>query len=132
MFPLLSQLFPFVDLRNQFHVDHVFPISRFTRKKLQKAGFAEDIIDTLSGHANELPNLQLLEGAINNEKRASMPGEWLRKYFPDLKTQQHYRDKQVLGDLPEDLDSFEAFYEARQARLRDMLTEMLCISPEPI
>jgi hypothetical protein len=27
-FPLLSLLFPFVDLRNQFHVDHVYPISK--------------------------------------------------------------------------------------------------------
>ena len=26
--PLLALLFPFVDLRNQFHVDHICPISR--------------------------------------------------------------------------------------------------------
>ena len=29
-FALLSLLFPFVDLRNQFHLDHIFPAARFT------------------------------------------------------------------------------------------------------
>ena len=37
MFALLSLLFPFVDLRNQFHVDHVFPISGFTSARLRSA-----------------------------------------------------------------------------------------------
>ena len=35
-FLLLSLLYPFVDLSNQFHVDHVFPASRFTYAKLKK------------------------------------------------------------------------------------------------
>ncbi|MGO1076396.1 DUF262 domain-containing protein [Inquilinus sp. CA228] len=74
-FPLLSLLFPFVDLRNQFHMDHVFPISRFTPARLQRQGFGEADIDTLARHANTLPNLQLLDGAINIEKRAIMPKE---------------------------------------------------------
>jgi hypothetical protein len=41
LFALLSLLFPFVDLHNQFHIDHVFPISRFTTQRLLKSGIPE-------------------------------------------------------------------------------------------
>jgi hypothetical protein len=126
MFALLSLLFPFVDLRNQFHIDHVFPISRFTRAKLRKAEFSEDQIEVLMRHANELPNLELLEGPINNEKRATLPAEWLRKYYPDPATQLNYLGKHELGELPETLAGFEDFHSTRRDRLRTKLTEMLC------
>jgi hypothetical protein len=126
MFPALSLLFPFVDLRNQFHIDHVYPISRFTRARLLRADFDDDRIDALGAQANALPNLQLLEGMINNEKRATMPAEWLRKYYPDASTRQHYCDKYVLGQLPEDLTGFSDFYAARREQLRIKLTDLLC------
>jgi hypothetical protein len=129
MFPLLSLLFPFVDLRNQFHIDHVYPISRFTRAKLRKLGFDDERVETLARHANDLPNLQLLEGPINNEKRAAMPSEWLAKHLPDPAAQLHYRTKHELGDLPSDLRGFEAFHSARRERLRTKLLAMLCAGP---
>jgi hypothetical protein len=131
VFPLLALLFPFVDLRNQFHIDHVCPISRFQRAKLRKAGFDDEHIEKLARHANELPNLQLLEGVINNEKRAAMPAEWLAKHYPDPTAQLHYRTKHDLGELPSDLRDFEAFYAARRERLRARLTRMLCLPPPP-
>jgi len=131
MFALLSLLFPFVDLRNQFHVDHVYPISRFTRAKLLKAGFDEDSVEILARRANELPNLQLLEGSINNEKRAAMPSDWLSKHHSDPATHQHYRTKHELGDLPPTLNEFEDFHSARRERLRTKLTEMLLVAPMP-
>jgi Protein of unknown function DUF262 len=129
MFALLSLLFPFVDLRNQFHIDHVYAISLFTRAKLRKLGFDDEHIETLARHANDLPNLQLLEGPINNEKRAAMPAEWLAKHLPDPAAQLHYRTKHELGDLPIDLRGFEAFHSARRERLRTKLIAMLCVGP---
>ena len=54
LFALLSLLFTFVDLRNQFHIDHVFPISRFTSARLKRAGIHEAEIEGLSQAANEL------------------------------------------------------------------------------
>ena len=125
LFPLLALLFPFVDLRNNFHIDHIFPISRFSRARLLKAGFSEAEAETLARHANQLPNLQLLDGAINNEKRAAMPAEWMAKQFPDAPSAQHYREKHLLGDLPADLTGFDAFRAARRDRLRTALTGML-------
>lgn len=131
LFALRSLLFPFVDLRNQFHIDHVFPISRFTRSKLQKAGLDEQATERVGRPANQLPNLQLLDGAINNEKRAAMPAEWLGKHCPDPGLATHYRDKHQLGELPPTLDGFEAFYEARRDRLRGSLASLLS-QPAPI
>jgi hypothetical protein len=57
------------------------------RARLQKLGFDNASIETLARHANELPNLQLLEGPINNEKRAAMPAEWLTQLLPDASAQ---------------------------------------------
>ncbi|MBN9601092.1 MAG: DUF262 domain-containing protein [Afipia sp.] len=124
-FPLLSLLFPFVDLRNQFHVDHVYPISRFTPARLQKQGFSAAEAEVMAQHANTLPNLQLLEGAINNEKKAALPTAWLSTHLPDATSQVHYRTKHELGDLPADLEGFEAFYAARRDRLRKKLVDLL-------
>jgi len=126
IFPLLSLLFPFVDLRNQFHVDHVFPISRFSRPKLLKAGVAAADCDAFAERANSLPNLQLLEGAINNEKRAAMPASWLAKLCPDADAQLQYKARHELGALPDDLTRFDEFFQARRNRLRAILTTMLC------
>ena len=128
-FPLLSLLFTFVDLRNQFHVDHVFPISRFTPAKLKKLGVPDDQMTKLAAYANSLSNLQLLEGPVNNEKRAGMPAEWLAKQYLDASTQLHYRIKHELGDVPADLDGFEAFCLARRNRLRTKIMDLLCATP---
>ena len=129
MFALLTSLFPFVDLRNQFHIDHVFPISRFSRAQMRETGFQEGSIDTMARRANELPNLQLLEGAMNNEKRAAMPNEWLVKHCPNPATREHYLEKHLLGDVPPDLHGFEAFHAARKDLLRARLTALLRPSP---
>jgi hypothetical protein len=125
---LLSLLYPFVDLRNQFHIDHVFPISRFSSAKLKKLGLEAEQIDTLADHANRLPNLQLLEGAINNQKRAAMPAEWLLSHHPEPAARLHYRTKHDLGELPADLRNFEAFYSARRQNINTRLTAMLSLS----
>lgn len=130
MFALLSLLFPLIDLRNKFHIDHVYPISRFTRARLLKAGFDEEQIETLARHANQLPNLQLLQGEFNTEKRAAMPGAWLAQHCPDPVAQQNHCDNHLLGELPPDLHGFDAFHAARREKLRARLTELLS-SPAP-
>lgn len=39
---ILSILYPWADLRHKFHVDHMFPKSEFTAKKLKAKGIPED------------------------------------------------------------------------------------------
>ena len=125
IFPLLSLLFPFVDLRNQFHIDHVFPISRFSKVKLRQAGIPAERQDDLYAKANALPNLQLLEGAANIEKQAALPTDWLRDRYKTDDGALNYRSIHALGDLPGDVHAFEAFHAARRDRLRAMLIDLL-------
>ena len=125
MFALLSMLFPFVNLRNQFHMDHVFPISRFTTAKLRKSGVPEDKIDDLARMANELPNLQLLEGTANTEKRDALPAKWLSAHYPNPGDRSHYCSIHDLGDVPDALDGFEEFHADRRERLRTRINAVL-------
>jgi hypothetical protein len=121
LFPLLALLFPFVDLRNQFHLDHIFPISRFTGAKLRKAGLADAGPDALAALANSVVNIQLLDGPANNEKRASLPSEWLAQHFSDPSVRDHYLLQHLLGDIPPDLAGFVEFCDARRERLRSAI-----------
>jgi len=125
MFALLSLLYPFVDLRNNFHMDHVFPISRFGAAKLRRAGYDDEEAERLAHRANQLPNIQLLEGAANVEKRASMPEDWLARYKTDEASRADYRDRHLLGTLPVDLADFDRFYEERRQSLRGRLSALL-------
>ena len=124
LFALLSILFPFVDLRNQFHIDHVFPRSHFTKGRLSRAGISGDP-DKLAEHANSLPNLQLLEGVINTAKQDLLPAEWLNRTFATAEARIDYRDRHLLGDVPVGLEGFAAFHAARKSALKTRLAAML-------
>ncbi|CRL14708.1 DUF262 domain-containing protein [Phaeobacter italicus] len=124
-FLLLSMLFPHVDLNNQFHVDHVFPISRFTSSKLTKGGFPDEIQEEMKDWANTVANLQLLEGQLNKEKNATLPKAWLKENFESKKARANYCDLHSLGDVPDDLDGFIDFAKARYERLfEDLYVEL--------
>jgi len=125
LFALLSLIFPFVDLRNQFHIDHIFPISRFTASRLKKAGVAEHEIERLGQLANKLPNLQLLEGPANTEKRAAMPADWLDARYSIERDREHYRSIHLLAEIPNEIRGCENFWEARRERLRVKITSVL-------
>jgi hypothetical protein len=129
LFAMLSLLFAFVDLRNQFHIDHVFPVSRFTSARLRKAGISDENVGKLAQMATELPNLQLLEGAANNEKRAALPDAWLEVRYPAGREREHYKTIHLLGNIPADVDGFEAFWNARRERLREKIGALLNVDP---
>ena len=131
MFALLSLLYPFVDLNNNFHMDHVFPISRFATARLRRAGYEGEDAEQLARRANQLPNIQLLEGGANMEKRAELPVEWLSRYKPDEVGRADYRDRHLLGTLSADLADFDRFFEGRQQELRLRLRSLLDAAPAP-
>lgn len=125
LFALLTLLSPFLDLKNRFHIDHVFPASRFTPVRLRKAGVCDDGIETLRDCANRLGNLQLLDGDINNEKRAKMPSCWMKEHFPTHDALQLYCERYYLGEVPDEISEFMEFYEARRYRLQARIKELV-------
>jgi len=125
MFAMLSLLFPFVNVKNHFHIDHVFPRSRFTKPKLKKAGVADSGIEELCDLVNGLPNLQLLEGTENLEKLASLPADWIKTAFPSSSSRTNYCENHLLGNVPKALTEFKAFYNSRRKALRSRIIDML-------
>lgn len=126
IFPLLALLSPFIDLQHHhFHIDHVFPNSRFTPTRLRNAGVGDEHHQAFADHANRIANLQLLDGEINLEKRARLPTEWMQEHFAEDQARQHYRDLYFLGEVPAKIADFMDFYEARRERLQERVAELV-------
>lgn len=129
-FALLSLLFPFVDLHNQFHIDHIYPSAKFTRRRLQKTGLPEESLDEYRDQKDRLGNLQLLQGALNAEKGQVMPADWLATLFPKREARQDYADRHLLGSVPESITDFDGFYHARRERLKERIHQLLGRHPD--
>jgi hypothetical protein len=124
-FPLLALLYPGVDVRNEFHVDHVFPRSQFTSRKLKDAGIDGDLHDEYQDLRDRLPNLQLLEGPVNVSKQAKLPAAWVLAYQPDPVARGGWLAANDLTGLPDDLTDFVAFYERRRQLMFERLRSLL-------
>ena len=124
-FTLLSLLYPFPDVVGyKFHIDHVFPRSRFTSKRLADAGVTKDEIPVFQDRADRLPNLQLLKGDANESKSNTLPQKWIAANFKPQEATEYARDHD-LGDVPPGMKGFNAFYEARRDRLFSKLRQLL-------
>lgn len=124
-FAVLSVLYPGLDLGKKFHEDHIFPKSRFTKKKLRVAGIPEMQLDDYIAAFDLLPNLQLLAGTANIEKQDTLPEEWIATAFPNEEKRKTYLDENDLDGLPLDFPDFLSFFEQRKSRVRDRLYKML-------
>ncbi len=124
-FALLSLLFPFIDLRHQFHVDHIFPKARFTRTRLRRAGVPDGKVDYFIERKDRLANLQLLSGAENVEKRSKMPSKWLLEQYSDEDDRREYRRNHLLGEVPDSIVQFDTFFEARRDQLKRKIRDLL-------
>ncbi len=125
IFMLLSLLFPFVDFEHQFHIDHIFPRAKFARAALISVGVPAEEHGIYFEMMNGLANLQLLEGAKNMEKQATLPTNWLNQEYPDPTARKAYIEMHLLGDVPAELDGFKAFYKSRRERLRERIVRLL-------
>lgn len=116
-FALLTLIFPGFDFSHHFHVDHIYPKGLFTKSKLTKAGVPEELQDQMIEASNRLPNLQLLEGSVNNQKRQKMPHDWYLQQWPNSDARQSHLQSQAISSLPEDIQDFMSFYDQRHETL---------------
>lgn len=124
-FPLLALLYPGVDVRNEFHIDHVFPRSRFTTKRLADAGISGDLHDMYQELRDRLPNLQLLEGSVNTSKQALLPAQWAEQHFADPTARGGWLASHDLAHLPLELSDFIEFYEGRRQLMLHRLRQLV-------
>lgn len=143
-FAVLATLFPHVDTRNGFHIDHVFPASHLQKNTLSNlknhAGsplLTEAAVADLMSRRDRLPNLELLQGLENIGKSDQAPDQWLAHNYPSDVGRSAFIDRNALPPaLPHSATDFIAFYDARRELLEALIrtrlkTQVVATAPEP-
>jgi hypothetical protein len=121
---ILSILYPWADLRHHFDVDHMFPKSEFTAKKLNSKGVPESKIADFMTSYNYIGNLQLLEDIPNIEKKAMDFNKWLKEKIPAGELDD-YKKKHFVPDVDLSFANFDGFLEEREKLLiKKLRTEL--------
>lgn len=140
-FAVLASLFPHVDTRNQFHVDHVFPAVLFDKKSLRREKnddgaprFTSEEIDDLVDMRDRLPNLQLLPGLENIGKSAKAPDEWLVAEYSSADEQSAFLSRNSLPQsLPHSAGEFMNYFDERRTKLTARIYDVLrAQAPDPL
>ena len=121
IFALLTMLFPHLESRDGSDIDHVFPKSRFTPNRLKAACVADEQIEAFRDCCDRLANLQLLDRSINQEKRATLPADWLDVHCLDDQARQNYCDRHLLGDVPREITKFTDFFRSAVSNSENVL-----------
>lgn len=120
---IMSLLYPWADLRNNFHVDHVFPKSHFTLSKLKKQNISEEKIENFMKNYNYIGNLQLLEGLINIEKKDTTFEKWISSL--DKEILNNYKEKHLIPNIDFSLENYDIFLEKREELIKNKLLSIL-------
>ncbi len=123
---ILSILYPWADLRHNFNVDHMFPKSTFTAKKLKAKSVPDSKIDDFIANYNYIGNLQLLEEIPNIEKKAMDFDAWLSQKVP-VGELTDYKKKHYVPNVSLEFSNFDVFLEEREKMLIQKLTSELRI-----
>jgi uncharacterized protein with ParB-like and HNH nuclease domain len=121
---ILSILYPWADLRHSFNVDHMFPKSTFTAKKLKAKGVPDSKIDDFIANYNFIGNLQLLEAIPNIEKKAMDFDDWLSQKVSAGELAD-YKKKHYVPNVSLDFSNFDVFLEEREKMLIQKLNSEL-------
>lgn len=122
---VLSVLYPWADLKNVFHIDHIYPKSQFTERCLKKKGVASDAMEFYMNNVNYLGNLQLLDGTQNKEKNDSDFDVWLADNYKDSSKLKDYKEKNYIPDVSLAFTNFEEFFTEREKLLVNRLKKEL-------
>ncbi len=121
VFPILQILYPNLNYKtNTFHIDHIYPKSKFNEKnkKLDKDFY---------GWKDYLFNLQLLEGAENIAKKDKDPEVWLKEEYKDNQQAiEEYKKRNYIDPTLElEWENIKEFRETREEAIIKTLKEVL-------
>lgn len=130
-FLILSLLNPGLNYdESVFHIDHLHPISSFVNRKdnsmadeLKKLNVSEKEKIRWVEMCNQLPNLGLLMGPINQSKGDTPLKKWLKLHKKD------YKENLINTKWGMNLEEFGAFFEKRKKAMVERLTEILKDKP---
>ena len=121
----LMLLYPSRDFRNKFHIDHMYPKSKFTKSYLRKKNIAEDQLNTYIDSVNDIGNLQLLDAQLNEEKLSMDFNEWFDKQQVTDRDKIQYRTIHYLPEMEYTYQNFLLFLNERKQMLRKKLMGIL-------
>jgi hypothetical protein len=124
-FTVLAMLYPWLKFDQVFHVDHIFPKSMFTKKRLRLIGIPEERWVEWLNHTNDIANLQLLQGHKNMSKQDEEFENWLKGECRKPKELDHYRESHMIPEVDLRFEAFPEFVKAREAIMIEKLSELV-------
>ncbi|GAA7293708.1 hypothetical protein HpBGD101_10660 [Helicobacter pylori] len=117
VFPTLQILYPNLNYKTTtFHIDHIYPKSKFKKNKKLNKDFYE----------NHLYNLQLLEGAENQAKKDKDPEVWLKEEYKNEQAIEEYKKRNYIDPtLKLEWENIKEFRETREEAIIKKLKEVL-------
>ncbi|GAA8442761.1 hypothetical protein HpNP56_11190 [Helicobacter pylori] len=121
VFPILQILYPNLNYKTTtFHIDHIYPKSKFNEKnkKLNKDFYK---------WKDYLFNLQLLEGAENSAKKKDKdPEVWLKEKYKNEQAIEEYKKRNYIDPtLKLEWENIKEFREKREKAIIKKLKEVL-------
>ena len=125
-FSVLAAAYPALNTQFKFHLDHIFPKSGFDRRKLKRAGYSDDDIESYSEAFNLLPNLQLLEGVTNQSKLDTPFEDWIKPLQADPAAWAVFKNQHMIPEMAGyPMSAFLIFFAARRGLLLAKLKSTL-------
>ncbi len=121
VFPILQILYPNLKYKTTtFHIDHIYPKSKFNKKN-------EKLNQDFYGWRDYLYNLQLLEGQENSTKKDKDPEVWLKEEYKDNQQAiEEYKKRNYIDPtLKLEWENIKDFREKREKAIIETLKEVL-------
>lgn len=118
---VLMMLYPSLDYNNKFHIDHIYPKSKFTKTSLLKKEIAHDKVEEYMNHVNDISNLQLLAAIPNIEKQDKDFEEWFAEICPTDTDKIQYRKINYLPEMQYSYVEFLQFVSDRRKKIKNQL-----------
>jgi len=117
---ILSLLYPDRHWKDvDIHIDHIYPISEFSRRSLKSKGLDDDQCEQYASNADEICNLQLLTGSENREKSNCQFDRWIESRDDD------FCARHSIPKLPSyDFKNFLNFVEKRRGIISSVLDSL--------
>lgn len=125
---IFSLLYPSFDFSNHFHIDHIFPKSQFTPRRLKNKKVAAEDIDSCITFCNCLANLQLLDAIPNIEKRDKEFEVWLNKTYTTHQDRKDFKAKHYIPSVDLTFPNFLNFMSEREKLLITKLKNELSVN----
>ncbi|GAA8259981.1 hypothetical protein HpKG66_11190 [Helicobacter pylori] len=120
VFPILQILYPNLKYKiTTFHIDHIYPKSKFNGKN-------KKLNQDFYGWRDYLYNLQLLEGKENSAKKDKDPEAWLKEEYKNEQAIEEYKKRNYIDPtLKLEWENIKEFRKTREKAIIEKLKEAL-------